>query len=310
MAARVWNLEKQALLIRMYKSKKYSTNEMAFRLDVSQPTVYNHLRDLQLIPHRLPRRYKGPGKIEFSEREIKLIRSYKADGRFATDIAVTLRKSLQAVRRVIDELGLTNSNILPLVPGTRYGSLVVLGPADPIVNPRTGYRVGRSVVKCDCGKDLAVSNHTLRCKNNKSCGGDIHRLKSDTPWIRVMHQYKGGARQRGVSLNLSVEQVRHLAMMPCVYCNQVGSNSMQGRKGGRSNGVERARYNGIDQIVPGGGYEFGNIVPCCRICNRAKSDLSLAGFIAWLQSVGSGITESYVLDAAENLKAQFIGSVH
>jgi transposase len=304
MAARIWNSTKQNRFLEMYKSGDYSTNEMAFELGVSQPTVYNHLRALQLTPQRLPRRYNAPGKVQFSDHEKQIILDCKAEGQFATDIAVRLGKSLQAVRRMIAELGLTNSNLLPLIVGTRYSSLIVLKPANPILHPKTGFRVARSIVRCDCGKELAVSNHTLRCGNNKSCGGDIHRLKPNTPWIRIMHQYIAGARQRGIQLNLSREQIKIVALMPCVYCNQVGSNSLQGRTGGRSNGIERARYNGIDQVIPCGGYDVGNIVPCCRICNRAKSNLSLTEFVAWLQSIGSPITESYVLDKARELHMQ------
>ncbi len=56
MAAKVWDSDKQTRLIKMYKSGKFSANEMAFKLNVSQPTVYNRIRSLRLTPQRLPRR--------------------------------------------------------------------------------------------------------------------------------------------------------------------------------------------------------------------------------------------------------------
>ena len=31
------------------------------------------------------------------------------------------------------------------------------------------------------------------------------------------------------------------------------------------------------------GYSLDNIVPCCKICNRAKSDLTYKDFIEWIR---------------------------
>jgi hypothetical protein len=36
--------------------------------------------------------------------------------------------------------------------------------------------------------------------------------------------------------------------------------------------------NGIDRVVPDKGYVYDNCVPCCKYCNRAKSDLTTEQF--------------------------------
>jgi transposase len=292
MAAKTWNIERQRRLETLYRSQRYSVLEIANELGVSHPTVYNHLRRLGWQTKILPRRHKGPGKIYFTNDEKERIVAWKQDGMFSTTIAIKLRKSRTAVLRVIRELGLKNSNMLPLQIGERFASLLVLGPAAPKTNRKTGYRVAQSLVRCDCGRELALPNHALRCGNTKSCGGSFHRLKPETPWNRIMHQVKGQAKSRGVSMKLSLEQIKLLAQMPCAYCGEPGSNRMQGRAAGRTNGTERVRYNGLDQIVPCGGYDIDNVVPCCCICNDAKSDRSLTAFVTWLQSLGSSITEA------------------
>jgi hypothetical protein len=43
--------------------------------------------------------------------------------------------------------------------------------------------------------------------------------------------------------------------------------------------------NGIDRINNNRGYEEGNVVSCCKTCNRAKDILSVDEFINWATSV-------------------------
>ena len=41
-------------------------------------------------------------------------------------------------------------------------------------------------------------------------------------------------------------------------------------------------YNGIDRVDNALGYTTGNVVPCCKQCNHAKSDMPYADFMAWI----------------------------
>ena len=44
-------------------------------------------------------------------------------------------------------------------------------------------------------------------------------------------------------------------------------------------------YNGIDRIDNNKGYTIDNIVPCCHICNQAKSSFTLQEFQDWIEKV-------------------------
>ena len=40
-------------------------------------------------------------------------------------------------------------------------------------------------------------------------------------------------------------------------------------------------YSGIDRVDSNIGYEINNVVSCCNICNRAKSNMKLDEFNEW-----------------------------
>jgi hypothetical protein len=44
-------------------------------------------------------------------------------------------------------------------------------------------------------------------------------------------------------------------------------------------------YNGIDRVDSTKGYFNENVVSCCKVCNRAKSNLSLDEFKEWISKV-------------------------
>ena len=70
---------------------------------------------------------------------------------------------------------------------------------------------------------------------------------------------KSGAKRRNIPCNLSDEQIATIISKPCIYCGEQCSN-------------------GIDRIDSMKGYEEGNVVPCCIICNKMKNNYSLDFF--------------------------------
>lgn len=62
----------------------------------------------------------------------------------------------------------------------------------------------------------------------------------------------------------------------CFYCDSEPSNmiSQYGFK-----------YNGLDRVDSSKGYSLSNVVTCCKICNRAKSDLSQKDFYDWIEKL-------------------------
>jgi hypothetical protein len=48
-------------------------------------------------------------------------------------------------------------------------------------------------------------------------------------------------------------------------------------------------------------YTPGNVLPACKMCNRAKSNAFLGNFAAWLKRLGSDLDESKILNEAVRL---------
>jgi hypothetical protein len=188
------------------------------------------------------------------------------------------------VRKLRSKLGLS-AHIRKVIPiGTRYGNLVVLKALSP--KNKKGADApnrlsSRSLCRCDCGGKRVAFNEDLRSGNTKTCGCRIDLRNLDSEWIRVFHSCASGATTRGVKFALSVGQVKHICSLPCYYCGATESNVAAPPKRGHRSRTP-LRYNGIDHVVPCGGYHSGNVLPCCRFCNRAKGSLTLEKFVPWV----------------------------
>lgn len=143
--------------------------------------------------------------------------------------------------------------------------------------------------RCSCGNVRVVHTGNLRSGNTRSCGcygRDARKQRrvslhhSDV--TAVILGYKRHAKSRGFAWELSREDVERLIFRDCVYCGSPPSNVKVGK-----NTLEPLRYSGIDRVDSSLGYVAGNVVPCCRVCNNAKSNLSLAEFRAWVQRLSA-----------------------
>ena len=141
----------------------------------------------------------------------------------------------------------------------------------PIINKLGAYAVG-----------------ALRSGNTASCGCSRHnprpsyRLKNPPPpgraaRTRVLKQYRGSARRRGLAWELNGEEFDKLTAQDCSYC---GCPPSAVQRTGRSSG--EFVYSGIDRVDNALGYVIGNVVPCCSVCNHAKKDMSHDEFMAWV----------------------------
>jgi hypothetical protein len=163
----------------------------------------------------------------------------------------------------------------------RFGYLTVTRQA-----PHKIEKGGRSRVMwycdCDCGnKDIAIESNNLRLGHHKTCGTRCKlRVKPNNHAAKntVFLQYRNNALKRNMEFSLTREDVNSLIEEPCVYCGTTESNII-------NTDTYTYRYNGIDRIDSQKGYELGNVVTCCKYCNRAKSDMSLDEFKDWIKSV-------------------------
>lgn len=74
-----------------------------------------------------------------------------------------------------------------------------------------------------------------------------------------LYGYKKSAKERGYEFELSTEFFKELLLEKCHYC-----------------GKEKA--SGVDRKDNNVGYRYDNVVPCCKICNFMKRDLSYEDF--------------------------------
>jgi len=93
----------------------------------------------------------------------------------------------------------------------------------------------------------------------------------------TMHNYKVGAKKRGLEWDLTEEQFEEITQQDCYYCGAKPNNNSKGNHGNNGNYI----YNGLDRIDNFKGYTKDNIVPCCKTCNFAKRDLTIQEFKDW-----------------------------
>lgn len=94
----------------------------------------------------------------------------------------------------------------------------------------------------------------------------------------VYLRYKQNATARGYKFNLTRKAFAVLIDGACHYCGYVGGSQLS-----KGLGKYKVRYTGIDRLDNTKGYIKGNVVTCCKVCNRAKKDLSYGMFIDYIQ---------------------------
>jgi hypothetical protein len=169
--------------------------------------------------------------------------------------------------------------------GKTFDALTVLN-----LGPRIQTAPGRTrptyIVHCTCGVEKQIRcDYLLRkrkpirscgCSKLTSCRPNLEKAwaadsrKHLDPYIvernRRFRNYRQGAKTRGYSFSLTVEEFESLENQPCHYCGQTPSPQ-----------------NGIDRKDNNQGYTFSNCLPCCWPCNRAKVDQPYDEFMSWVE---------------------------
>lgn len=160
--------------------------------------------------------------------------------------------------------------------GARYGRLVVLAKGE-------SYKAGfKWLCMCDCGNAHQVTGSNLRLGYARSCGKcSAFTLRGDEAACRQAHNnYRRNARYRGFEFGLEVSEFRMITQAACHYCGADPDNQHKPARATR--GALNYVYNGIDRVDNAKGYVAGNMVACCKACNRAKSDMPQGEFLAWI----------------------------
>lgn len=145
--------------------------------------------------------------------------------------------------------------------------------------------------RCVCGNERIIESSSLVKGKSRSCGclqREAIKAKAlpygTSAFNKRVDSYKRAARERCLSWELSIEEVRSLFSQNCSYCGHPPSNvAGGGSKGHQYNGV--FVYSGIDRVDNSKGYLSSNVVPSCKMCNRAKSRKSYEVFTNWLSKI-------------------------
>jgi hypothetical protein len=161
----------------------------------------------------------------------------------------------------------TSERCLKDLAGRIFGKLTVIRRIKE--NNKHGH--AHWLCKCLCGNEIITGGSELRRGNVKSCGciggiTGINDLQEEIDFNRIIRQYKQSAKNRRLLYSLTDEDALKLISSECYYCN-----------------VPLAK--GIDRIDSSGGYISGNVLPCCKLCNIIKLDLSIDDFYDMVNSI-------------------------
>lgn len=164
------------------------------------------------------------------------------------------------------------------------------------------YKAGKWFCLCDCGNSTEVLTNCLNNGNTKSCGC----LKTETSSINsskmILSKRKYEpkiASARRVWKNYCYRDIKcidfdtflNVSQQNCYYCNAPPYITYNYFLTPSSNSSKKAKlegnftYNGMDRIDSSKSHTIDNIVPCCFICNRAKSNKDLKDFLLWINNL-------------------------
>lgn len=143
-----------------------------------------------------------------------------------------------------------------------------------------------------CGARQSLRSTTLRASTYARCFG-THRgrrpnaqpspLRKPEGWAagtEMFNHYRAAAARRGFTFSLTREQFNAITARDCHYCGAPPSNRHSRR---HFNGV--FVYSGIDRKDSARGYEPGNCLPCCSVCNIMKQDVPYEDFLAHMHLI-------------------------
>lgn len=156
----------------------------------------------------------------------------------------------------------------------------------------TGYQAGKWLCSCVCGGTTIVEATRLKTGARIGCGCRVSTAQRPEQWLpdnlsfkrKLYGTYLRQAAKRGLNFSLTHTDFYSYLSLACHYCGCSPANTIVAKsRTGRS--VRTFEYNGLDRINSSEGYSLSNVVPCCGVCNLAKSNLTLDQWEAWVRRV-------------------------
>lgn len=179
-----------------------------------------------------------------------------------------------------------------------------------LVQSFLGRRINRSDGKgrgqywlclCDCGETVEAYQGNLLSRHTNSCGcrtreacsilgkssKDKSKFASSVEFVasKMYINYTASAKKKGRTFEIPWLYWLSVVQEACDYCGTEGT--IRGySKGTKGKGKYiSARLNGVDRIDSSRGYSVDNVVPCCRVCNFQKRDLSESEFLSHIEKI-------------------------
>lgn len=158
------------------------------------------------------------------------------------------------------------------------------GDYEFISHRRTHPKIGKQprtywLLKCRfCARKKWSFSGNLKLGLSLRCPCQIRELalkNVESFWRCFISSYAAGAKSRKLDWKLTDTQVMDIVVRPCYYCGNLPSE----RRGHwKSYCVQFV--NGLDRIDSKIGYVSENVVSCCKMCNRMKSNYGKEEFLA------------------------------
>ena len=141
--------------------------------------------------------------------------------------------------------------------------------------------------RCVCGREKVIQGSLITSGNTKSCGCLFKKVRAATALpgslgaMRqvILQNYK---RQGEHYWELTEQEYYGISQKDCYYCGAPPSQV----KRGQGNGLDFV-YNGLDRVDSSKHYVAGNVVPCCKICNVAKNNMTTQEFYDWVKRINA-----------------------
>lgn len=160
--------------------------------------------------------------------------------------------------------------------GKTFGKLTVLSVANQARSKAYYW-----LCSCECGNRKNIRSNHLTSGLTSSCGclknAPKWKDRSEAVYMFRLSGYKSCAKRRKLAFTITNEQALEILAGACFYCGSQETTTL--RYAGKKYEI---LINGIDRVDNSKGYVDGNVISCCKICNRAKYDLSVSDFTKWL----------------------------
>jgi hypothetical protein len=140
------------------------------------------------------------------------------------------------------------------------------------------------IVKYKNGEERRVKTSSLK---NKRSLKKVNKNDFDSSISELYRKYSHSAKKRKLDFNIDVSYFSKIIFENCFYCGDKPSNIQKSK----NNNKIPLKYNGIDRKNNELGYIKDNVVSCCRICNRAKSNLHYKKWIDYIVRISKNVDE-------------------